>query len=261
MNMILKCLEKANPRRILDAMPDIKGLLQEREYRKMEKLGGKLGIPIPSMHCRRQIFLDGKETFDSGIIRAHTVNRIYYNMVFAYANFKSLNDVTFGTALLSLKDITGAIIPNTLNRILQANGGNTADIDARNAISHLLSTSGSIANGIVVGTNSGAEDFEGFALGAIIVNGSDSGEMDYSQSELHAITNATLTLKNTLIRDFNNNSVGAITVEEAAIYVGVEVIGGSNDQIMITRDLTGGDIVGVAAQYRYTYESTLIFPS
>lgn len=261
MNTILEYLNKANPRRILDAMTDIKGLLQERKYRKMEKLGGKLGIPIPGMHCRRQIFLDGLETFDSGTIRSHTVNRNYYNMVFAYANWKSLDDATFQTGSLSLKDTGSNIIKTAGGHILYSYDGFAIDIDARSATGHLLATAGSIANGIVIGTNSGGESFEGDSLGAIIANGSAGGEMDYSQSELHAITNATLTLKNTLIRDFNNNSGGSITVEEAGIYVGVEWLDVANKQIMITRDLTGGDAIADSGAYRYTYESTLVFPS
>lgn len=258
MNIVLKYLEKANPLRILDAMPDIKGLLAEREYRKMEKLGGKLGIPIPGMHCRRQIFLDGKQTFDSGFNRSHTVDRNYYNFVFCMANAKNLSDATFGTALLSLKDTDGAINFD-IDDVIQYSFGD--DLDSRSVNKGILATSGTDELGIVIGTNSGAEDFEGFALGTRIVNGSDGGEMDYSQSELHAITNATLTLKNTLIRDFNNNSPGSITVEEAGIYVGITRGTGSVFPCMITRDLTGGDVVASAAQYRYTYESTLVYPS
>ncbi len=261
MNMVLKYLDKANPRRILDAMPDIKGLLAEREYRKMEKLGAKLGIPIPGLHCRRQIFMDGEEIFDSELQRSHTVNRNYYNMMFAWANWKSLDDATFGTGLLSLTDTGSSIIRTTGGYMLIPEAGFAIDMEARHATSHLLATAGSIANGIVIGTNSGAESFEGYALGAIIANGSAGGEMDYSQSELHAVTNSTLTLKDTLIRDFNNNSGGAITVEEAAIYVGCEWASPVTKQVMITRDLTGGDAVADAAQYRYTYESTLVYPS
>lgn len=260
MKPVLKYLDKANPLRILDAVIDIKGLLQDRDYRKMEKLGGKLGVPIPGMHCRRQIFMDGKEVFDSGLNRSHTVNRNYYNMVFAFANFKSLNDVTFGTGLLSLKATDTNIMPNTNNRLILA-GSQINDIDVTDLQDGILSTADSILNGIVIGTNSGAESFEGVALGAIISSGSAGGEMDYTASELHSITNSTLTLKDTLIRDFNNNSAGAITVEEAGIYIGVNPSGGGVEQIMVTRDLTGGDVVAVAAQYRYTYESTLVFPS
>lgn len=262
MKTVLEYLNKANPRRILDAIPDIKGLLQEHEYRKMEKLGGKLGVPIPGMHCRRQIFMDGKEIFDSELQRSHTVNRNYYNMVFAFANWKSLDDVTFGTALLSLTDIDSNVIKTTSEDILLPSGGATIDIDTRHAFSHLLAAAGSIANGIVFGTSSAAESFEGDSLGTIIANGNGAGQMDYAQSDLHSISNATLTLKNTLIRDANNNSGGSITVEEAGIYVGIQwTVPSTDETIMITRDLTGGDVVADTAQYRYTYESTLIYPS
>lgn len=258
MNTVLTYLQKANPRRIVDAAIEIRGLLADREYRKMEKLGGKLGIPIPGMHCRRQIFLDGKETFDSGIIRSHTVNRNYYNFVFAMANAKNMADATFGTGLLSVKNLAGTILFD-VDDVMQY--GPSTDLDIRSTANGLLATAGTDDLGVVIGTNSGVEDFEDFALGAVIDNGSAAGEMDYSQSELHAITNSTLTLKNTLIRDFNNNSGGAITVEEAGIYNGIRTGAQAVLTMMITRDLTGGDVVADAAQYRYTYESTLVYPS
>ncbi len=262
-NEMRKGIRKADPRLIRAALPDIRGLLQEREYRKMEKLGGKLGIPVPGMHCRRQIFMDGEETFDSGLNRSHTVNRNYYNMAFTYANWKSLDDATFGTGLLSLKATDASIVRNTGGYILIPAGTEVVDLEARNAVGGgLLAPSGSILNGIVFGTSSAAESFEGFVLGTPIVNGSAAGEMDYSQSELHSITNATLTLKNTLIRDANNNSGGSITVEEAALYTNIEWQAPTADeQIMITRDLTGGDVCANTAQYRYTYEITLVYPS
>ena len=253
-------LIKVKPGLIRDAVVDILGLIGDREYRKMEKLGHKLGIPVPGFHCRRQIFLDGKETFDSGILRAHTVNRNYYNMMFSQGACKDLSDATsFGTGFLSVKETSGTVDGSIRMGIMMADGA-TQSADVRASGEGILAPAGIITNGIVFGTSSAAESFEGFALGTPIVNGNGAGQFDYAQSDLHVVTNATLTLKDTLIRDANNNSGGSITVEEAAIYVGAD-IDGTQSPIMITRDLTGGDAVGNTAQYRYTYEITLVFPS
>lgn len=252
-----KGIRKANPKLILAALPDIRGLLEEREYRKMEKLGQKLGIPVPGMFCRRQIFLDGKETFDSGLNRSRTVNRNYYNLLFCQGACKNSDDSgNFGTSYLSFLDITNTIRGS--EDLPRASA--TANADARDATDGILAVSGGDTIGILFGTSSAAETFEGYELGTKIVNGNGVGEFDYAQSNLHSVTNATLTLKDTLIRDGNNNSGGSITVEEAAIYYGMRAAG-STHTVMMTRDLTGGDAVGDAAQYRYTYEITLVFPS
>lgn len=264
MNLIYelqKGIRKADPRLILAALPDIRGLLEEREYRKMEKLGQKLGIPVPGMFLRRQIFLDRKETFDSGMLRSHTVNRNYYNLMFCTGAAKNPSDTgDFGTAFLSVKDTGGTIRGDTDDMV---GYDPSFDHDIRyddGAGGGLLANAAHITKGIVAGTSSAAESFEGFALTTPIVNGSGGGQMDYSQSELHSITNATLTLKDTLIRDLNNNSGGSITAEEIGIYTDV-YIANTQHSIMITRDLTGGDVVADAAQYRITYEITLVYPS
>lgn len=242
---------------IRGVIPEIRGMWKEREYRKMEKLGSKFSIPIPGMFLRRQIFLDGEEIFDSGRQRSDTVNRNHFNMMFCQAAAKDGDDSgSFGTAFLSIKSTGGTIFAGNNAITLHT----TLGYDIRDASRGLLATAGSVLNGIVAGTSSGAEDFEGFALGTLIVNGSAAGEMDYSQSELHAVTNSTLTLKDTLIRDLNNNSGGSITAQETGIYTGIYV-GGTQRQAMMTRDLTGGDVVADAAQYRITYEITLVYPS
>lgn len=255
-NELQKGIRKANPRLILAALPDIRGLLEEREYRKMEKLGQKLGVPVPGMFLRRQIFLDKEETFDSGMLRSHTVNRNYYNLLFCQGAAKNPSDVAdFGTGFLSVTD-TGGTIRGDVNDMVGHDAGD--DHDTRGVTNGLLATAGTTTQGIVAGTNSGAEDFEDFALGALIANGNGAGQLDYAQSGLHVITNAVLTLKDTLIRNLNNNSGGGITAEEIGIYTGVQMAAGH--KIMITRDLTGGDLIPNTAQFRVTYEITLAFP-
>lgn len=240
------------------AIPDIRGMLKEGEYRLMEKLGQRNKIPIPGMLLRRQIFgPDGHETFDSGMNRSDTVVRSYYNLLFCQGAAKNPSDTaSFGTGFLSIKDTAGTIRGDTDDMIGHPHA---SDHDIVGGFGFLASA-GVITNGIVAGTSSLAEDFESFGLTAIIANGAGGGQFDYAASGLHAITNSTLTLKDTVIRDMNNNSAGSITVEEVGIYTTLQ-IGGSIHRMMMTRDLTGGDVVASAAQYRVTYEITLVYPS
>lgn len=240
--------------------PDIRGMLEEREYRKMEKLGQKHGIPIPGMFLRRQIFFDGEEILNQ-YGRSHTVNRNYYNLLFCQgASHAPTATASFGTGFLSVKDTGGTIRGDTQQSVATPAVTQATDAMARGTTAQILATAGTTAIGIVIGTSSAAEDFEGFALGTKIANGNGAGQMDYAQSDLHSLTNSVLTLKDTLIRDMNNNSGGSITVEEIAIYLGM-MVGATTRQAMITRDLTGGDVVADAAQLRVTYEITLVYPS
>ncbi len=251
-------IRKVTPDTLRGVLPDIRGMLEEREYRLMEKLGQKHKIPIPGMWLRRQIFMpDGEEVLNE-YGRSHTVNRNYYNLLFCQGAAKNPSDLTpdFGTGFLSLKD-TGGVVRGDIDDMVGHAAG--ANHDIRNTVFGLLANAAINTIGIVAGTNSAAESFEGWGLGAIIDNGSGAGEMDYSQSSLHVITNSTLTLKDTLIRDLNNNSGGLITAQEVAIYTGMQIA--TNFKFMITRDLTGGDAIADAAQYRITYEITLVYPS
>lgn len=245
---------------IKGVIPDIRGMLEEREYRKLEKLGQKHHIPIPGMWLRRQVFMNGEELLNE-YGRSHTVNRNYYNLMFCTGAAKNPSDTAnFGTSYLSVKD-TGGTIRGDVDDMLAYDPSFDHDIRYNDSVGGgLLSNAAHIEKGIVAGTSSAAEDFEGYALTTPIVNGSAAGQMDYSQSELHSVTNATLTLKDTLIRDLNNNSGGGITAEEVGIYTGV-YIGTVLYEIMITRDLTAGDVIADAAQYRISYEITLVYPS
>lgn len=247
---------------IRGALPGIRGMLEEREFRQLAKLGQKHKIAIPELRWRRQVFMDnGRDLiFDSGLERMHSVNRNYYNWVFSFANIKALSDATpFGTAYLNLMD-TGNTIRYDADDLASIFG---ADPDSRSALYGVLATAGTDTLGLIIGTGNTAEDFEDYTIETLTPNGSGAGppiEFDYSQSELHSVTNSTLTLKDTRIRDFNNNSGSSEDIEEVAEYTGI-VISGTVRTIMTIRDITGGDTVADAAQYRVTLESTLVYPA
>ena len=260
MQIATELLQKVPLDTLRGVLPDFKGMLEEREYRLMEKLGQKHKIPIPGMFLRRQIFAPDGEELKNEYGRSHTVNRNYYNLMFCQGAGKNPSDLTpnFGTGYLSITD-TGGTVLGDVDDMVGCIATSNYDVRYDGTIG-LLANAGFTGNGIVAGTSNAAEDFEGYELTALIPNGSGAGQMDYSQSELHAITNSILTLKDTLIRDINNNSGGPITAEEVGIYTGL-FVGTSIYQVMITRDLTGGDVIADAAQYRVIYEITLVYPS
>lgn len=115
--------------------------------------------------------------------------------------------------------------------------------------------------GIVVGTGIGAESFEDHALGTLIASGEAAGELSYSASAAYAVTTVDTTKKNTLVRYFNNNSGGAITVNEVGLYIRAYV---DNDlrYVMTARDLVSPGVEVVdTGQLKVTYTIELIYPS
>lgn len=254
-------LSKAKPDLLRGILPDVKGMMEEFEFRLLAKLGQRHKIPVPELRMRRQIFMDGEEIFDSGFNRCRSEVRNYYNIVFGHANAKGLDDSgSFGTGFLSLKDTGGNI--DAISRIPYFASSVGADPDVRSATTGVLATAGTDDLGLIIGTGNTADDFEDFAIETLTPNGSGTGppiEFDYSQSELHSITNTTLTLKDTRIRDFNNNSGVSETIEEVAEYMGMNF--SSQQPYMTIRDLTGGDVVANTAQLRVTLESSLVYPS
>ena len=116
---------------------------------------------------------------------------------------------------------------------------------------------GSITNGIVVGTGTGAESFEDYALGTIVANGTGAGQLSYAAQETTtaAYTAGTKTWASTLIRYMNNNSGGAIVVGEAALYVSCYM--DSSYYAMLARDLIDPTVsVADTAQLKVTYTIT-----
>lgn len=265
-----RLLQRVKPDLLTDLWPDVLQMVEEKERKHLADLGRKYHVPVHEFRIRRQIFMDeGRDqVFDSGLVYCDSPVRNYYNLVFAYANFNGLTDNTFGLEKLSLKDTGGVVRYASGGGQLLLGGGANKDLDVRNNEQGGLITSAGYDNqGLIIGSDNTAWTFEDFVVNTLTPNGSGSGppiEFDYSQSELHSVTNAVLTLKDTRIRDFNNNSGGAETIEEVCEYATVNWSSPSpttDRTIMLIRDLTGGDAVADTAQYRVTLESTLVYPA
>ena len=113
--------------------------------------------------------------------------------------------------------------------------------------------------GIVVGTGSDAEDFEDYALGSQISNGTGAGQLSYIASEVYSVSTLATTKKAELVRYFNNNSGGAITVNEVGLYLGLWA--GNMIKMMTCRDLVSGGVeVPDTGQLKVTYTIQLTYP-
>ena len=120
-----------------------------------------------------------------------------------------------------------------------------------------LGTLGTDSRGIVVGTGTGAEDFEDYALDAAVANGTGAGQLSYAAQEttIAAYTAGTKTWASTMVRYLNNNSGGAIVVGETGIYAYVYT--GAAYDTMVCRDLQDPTVsVADTAQLKVTYTIT-----
>lgn len=126
--------------------------------------------------------------------------------------------------------------------------------------SHWEGTIGSTTYGIVVGTGTGAESFEDYALGTKVNHGTGAGQLSYAAQETTtaAYTSGTKTWAGTLIRYINNNSGGAIVVGETGLYATVYTAQVSTTYYcMLARDLQDPTVsVADTAQLKVTYTIT-----
>lgn len=206
--------------------------------------------PVLFIECKVEP-LDGGEAILIQREKANSLNRNYYvthaaiSMGGLAANI--LGAGTFGAGYLTNKGTGGAL-----------GTGSPYWYDPTN----FAGGAGSVAQGIVVGTGTNAESFEGFALQTKIANGNSAGQLAYAAQSATTVayTSETKTYAATLARIFNNNTAGTINVAEIGLYAYTS--GAGNSILMIDRTVPVSP-VAVPAAYKLavTYTLSLAFPA
>ena len=232
---------------------------EEALYDQLKKLGRKLHIPTPEAFWELEVQNRNGEVVQCLKQRSHSWVRNAYNLIFSTLAGKDLDDSTFGAGKLSLKDVGGAIRHGDSNGI--AYWGDDWD-----GASHgYRGQAGSHAFGILLGSGINPEDFESYYLHTRISNGTGSGQLSYVQGEPHSITwiAGTLTLKNDIVRYFNNNSGADVDVTEVALVAHGRAPGnGSESNYMMARDLLTATVtVPDTGQLKVTYTIQLTYPA
>ena len=239
----------------------------ETKYRRFEKLGTELKLPVFKTFLEMEVRDKDGKTIHAHKQRSHSWNRNAYNFLFSQMAAYGLTGTNiFEAGAISLKWTTGSIYPNGSNWGLNKVAGWDEDINLndRSTNTGLLATAGSTDKGIIVGTNNFPESFDGYVLGAAIANGSGAGQMDYAQSDLHSVSYdaPTKTLTDTLIRYINNNSGANIGVNEVALYGRVKFNSAGTGSIMFSRDLLASTVtVPNTGQLKVTYTIQLAYPA
>jgi hypothetical protein len=215
----------------------------EADYLELERLGTKLGIPVPSVRITIEATKDGKVT-GRYHARSHTWNRNYWNSILNLITGNNWVATNFGTGYLSVK---------ATDTVVAAITGGPVYFTNRAPVSNAT-------YGIIFGRGVGAESFEGYVLTTPIAEGVAANCFNYAA--MAAITQewtvGTLTWKITIKRLANNNSGNTITVSEVSLgYYNsptTRVYTFSRDLLAATVDvLNNGQVTG-------TYEISLTFP-
>jgi hypothetical protein len=229
----------------------------EADYLELERLGAKLGIPVPMMYITVQATNPDGSPGEHYEGRSRTFNRNFWNATLLNSS-NYVSAATFGSGFLGLKDTGG-----TVRGI-----GYIAISSPLNSVTTGLFLCANISidtAGIVVGTGSTAESFENNTLVTKIAHGNGSGQLSYTASTATgaAYTAGSKLWTMTLARIFNNNSGGTIVVAETGIYaVFTYGLNASSAAFMIERSLLGATVsVLNAGQLTVTYTITLTFPA
>ena len=234
---------------------------EEKKFRQLRKLGQELKIPVPEAFWEFEVFDKDGKLIQKHKQRSHSWVRNAYNMLFGQLAGKDLKDTTFGAGLLSIKDTDGSI------RYDGATYFGRKDTDFANSLDGTdvgyRASAGDDSKGIIVGSGINAESFEDYVLQTKIANGTAAGQLNYVASEAHAVTwvSATKIMKNELIRYFNNNSGGDVSVNEVGIAGHGSVYLGYGTWLMSRDKLAATVTIPNTGQLKVTYTIQLTYPA
>jgi hypothetical protein len=103
---------------------------------------------------------------------------------------------------------TGVSVPDTSNVSRNPGGG----------AFQLNGPAGNTSYGPVVGTGTGAYDWDNYALTTLIAHGTGAGQLSYGQTTFNAPQTSGNDRYYEIIRTFQNQSGGGITVNEIGLY-------------------------------------------
>jgi len=235
---------------------------EELRYKQLRKLGQELHIPIPEAFWELEVFDQEGKLIRRHKQRSHSWVRNAYNLLFCQLAGKAPSDSDYGPGKLNAKETSGTVRYGTgtlsiTGRYLNSPDGTEYGYRAPAAVD---------ARGSMVGSGTADESFEDYALQTKIANGTGAGQLSYIQSEANSMTYdaANKILKNTLIRYFNNNSGGDVSVNEVGLvwYSYRPDSSNYNAFYLASRDKLAATVtVPNTGQLKVTYTIQLTYPA
>lgn len=230
---------------------------EEQKYKQLRRLGQELHVPIPEAFWELEVMDKDGKVIQRHRQRSHSWTRNAYNHMFSNLAAKDADDPTFGAGLLSVKHLDGTVygmdFPFTYGQYTVDGTGYYG----------MRAAAGEDGRGIVVGSGTATESFEDYALQTQIANGTGAGQLSYIASEEHSVSYDTPTrvFQNQLVRYFNNNSGGDISVNEVAIYCKIQQPGSARCHCYSRDKLATTVTVPDTGQLKVTYTVQLTYPA
>ncbi len=135
----------------------------ERKYKRLEKLGQELRIPVPSCHLELKVIMpDGSIPYWYRQ-RSHSWTRNAYNGMLVTLAW-NVDGTTYGDGDLKVKTTSG--VSNNYGTTTYSKGGANSSV-----------------SGIQVGSGNTAESFEDYVLATLITSGTGAGQLSYVAGE------------------------------------------------------------------------------
>lgn len=231
----------------------------EQEYDTLRRLAHKLHLPLPEAFWRLEVRDRNARLMRSYQQRSHSWVRNAYNLIVCQAAAVA-GDSAVGLAIVDTGGVTRSDATTQPASGWSSSGSGNMRIYV-NSTYGFYAQAGVDNMGIVVGSSSAAENFDGHALGSKISSGNGAGQLAYSAMDAPSVSTIGTTKQVVWARYFNNNSGGAITVNEVGIYT-KGTCDGYTVYYMMCRDLlSGGVTVSDTGQLKVTYTVQLTYPA
>lgn len=183
-------------------------------------------------------------------------NRNFYNLLSSWCGVSVLDATNFQDGNLNIKDTGGTVRSAVLycaTIVGPAIGAGTYGYAETNAVA---------TNGIILGTGTGEESVDGYAIGTKVDHGVSAGQLYYGKTycPTAAWDSDTRVLSYKLSRFFDNFSGGTITLKEIALYAGVTIVN-TVYQTMLIRDLIDDFVIVDNDGAFISFIFSLTFPS
>ena len=226
---------------------------KESEYEELRRLGQKLHIPIAEAFWEIEVIDRDGNIVKQHRQRSHSWVRNAYNHLFS--QMAAVNCLSADG--LSVRDTGG-----TFRSGSWPVGYSDYSLNFKTDNHGYKAAAADTTRGIVVGTGSDPEDFEDYALGSQIANGTGAGQLSYIASEVYTISTVGTVKKNELVRYFNNNSGGDVNVNEVGLVAYGTLTDDTARKFMMSRDVLASTVtVPNTGQLKVTYTIQLAYPA
>lgn len=223
----------------------------EAKYSRLSALGKELKVPTFGAFLQMEVIKDGK-VLHAHKQRSHSWNRNAYNWFLCQAALVTQYGSSFADGYLTVKNTSGTVKNSGTYALGWTRLPSAPPYEA---------AVGNDNQGILAGSGSDAESFDGYALGSKIANGTGAGQLSYQGCSISRNWDSpSTTFEAVWTRFLNNNSGGSIDVNEVGLVAYLYCFD-NQDYIMVCRDLLDSTIaVPDTGQMKVTYTIELVYP-